>query len=274
MRRSARLLTMVGILVLSIPAGAGRKGTAPEGKAGDRPVYPAARIEPGTFTRTMRAYDEGKDGFFDLRQEVQITRSFEIGSSPVTEALWKKHASAFPASSRHTAWDSNGDGRVDDLGDCALEPKGSARCVSWCDAILFANQLSRADGLEPAYAVPANFNGESCDASQVRLLPTDGWRLPTEAELRLAWSSGKVPSPDASWWEWVWDPYQETPCKDTTPCVDPIGEDRSGKRVALSTKPMPTDRESTEDDRNGYVPSGRGDFLGFRLARTRGQNVQ
>jgi formylglycine-generating enzyme required for sulfatase activity len=244
-------------------------------KGRDVPVTPApvpspyATIEvgPGTFSRTMRAFDEGV-GFHDVQQQVTITRSFEIGVGPVTEALWAERMSGLMAPERRKAWDSNGDDMVDDLGPCTPDPQGQARCVSWCAAVLFANQLSDAQGLPRAYELPESFGVESCDAANVKLLPTEGWRLPTEAELRWAWTSGKVASPDPESWEWAWDPHEERPCRDIEPCTDPIGVDRSGKRVALGVVPMPAEGESTEDDRLGYLPAGRDQFLGFRLART------
>ena len=61
--------------------------------------------------------------------------------------------------------------------------------ISWCDSILFANRLSKREGLEPVYRLPQNFtarmDAQSCNllaASVVANISSNGYRLPTEAE--------------------------------------------------------------------------------------------
>ena len=81
--------------------------------------------------------------------------------------------------------------------------------LTWYEAALFANALSLAQGLEPAYEI---------DGEDVRVLRArSGWRLPTLAEWDRAAADHGLCDLAPSAWEWVeererpdeWDPYTD-----------------------------------------------------------------
>ncbi|MDG1483962.1 MAG: SUMF1/EgtB/PvdO family nonheme iron enzyme [Myxococcota bacterium] len=77
-------------------------------------------------------------------------------------------------------------------------------CVAWLEVIRFANRLSIAEGLTPAYYhdvahhFPYDHRGGTVHWSRA----ADGWRLPTEAEWVLSIGTSEA-------WEWIWGTFAE-----------------------------------------------------------------
>lgn len=94
---------------------------------------------------------------------VVLSRAFLLARHEVTQRLWTAVMGANPS-------------YLDLCPDCPVER------VSWSDAVLFCNALSRRDGLEPVYTVVG--------AAVTWDRNADGYRLPTEAEWEYACRAG------------------------------------------------------------------------------------
>jgi formylglycine-generating enzyme required for sulfatase activity len=135
-------------------------------------------LEPGSFEMGSPADEPGRLSDETLHS-VTLTHGFWMQSTPVTQAQWQALMGNNPS------W-------------FVGEGHRPVEQVSWYDALAFANALSRAVGLYPAYdlgtctGVPGTKTFSCLQVS----LPTDtpyatgGFRLPTEAEWEYAYRAG------------------------------------------------------------------------------------
>ncbi len=137
------------------------------------PRFRMVRVPAGGFHRGSpdddpEAYEDEKP-----RHSVRLD-GFRLAETPVTQELWKAVMGANPAHFKG--------------------PRRPVEQVSWFDAAVFCNALSRLTGREAAYLTPDGrpfgWDGKSWNLpneGEVRCVPeSGGYRLPTEAEWEYA----------------------------------------------------------------------------------------
>ena len=177
----------------------------------------------------------------------------------------------------------------------APNPEHPVYCISWFEALEFANAWSEKLGYTPCYSIltqTAHLN-KKCD----------GFRLPTESEWeafagvgitqrdnleQLAWiqsnSEGmthpvgqKLPNGLELYdvlgnvWEWTWDRYGEYPSDMTQ---DPQGATSGGLRVMRGGTWAKDKSKARITDRANFHPVYRMDVTGVRLVRSVVQSEQ
>jgi formylglycine-generating enzyme required for sulfatase activity len=268
-------------------------------------------IRPGSFQMGCRRMDNAcrKD---QQKHAVTITKAFLIKKTEITVGEFREFVSATGYQT-----DAEKDGSCEFFGEADnIQSSGSnwgnlnfdqadshpVVCVSWNDAIAYANWLSEQRGLSKCY------NGDKWDQS------CTGYRLPTEAEweyagrgglegMRYPWGDGyicgkmnyceaKCPS---SWnhtgcddgfantapvgsfeangfglhdmsgnvWEWTWDWYEKVIPEE--PVTNPIGPSTGQHRTIRGGGWESHPYNCRLAKRQWDVPAYRSNFLGFRL---------
>ena len=130
----------------------------------------AGRFMMGALPKDIEAEDHEKP-----RHQVSLTKSFWISKYPCTQELYTLVTGHNPS-----------------LSSTIYTSRRPVENVSWCDAVIFCNQLSILDDLEPVYEIPPEIfpaiNGghnesEAFLSHQISWNQNaNGYRLPTEAE--------------------------------------------------------------------------------------------
>jgi formylglycine-generating enzyme required for sulfatase activity len=269
-------------------------------------VAAMVRIDTGvTFAMGSPRTETGRDTLDEQSHPVQLTRSFLVGASEVTQAQWVAvmgwNDAAFPGADR------------------------PVERISWYDALDFCNGLSVREGLTPVYSL-GEVSREGNHIVRAEVVPhmlVDGYRLPTEAEWEYACRAGTVgatfggeptilacspPDPvlDPTGWycgnaagtthsvggreanpwglhdilgnvfEWTWDRYSPTygldfpppPAEPDSVVSDPVGPVDGDSRVCRGGSWAVTPRECRSAFRFYHLPGRVYNDVGLRLVRT------
>ena len=180
------------------------------------------------------------------------------------------------------------------------------RCISWCEALLFANKKSTLNGLEPAYRfeqdtdklrheIDCNERAQFVEMNH----KANGWRLPTETEWEIVSQTDEsIPIEERAWLEinsngqphmvgqkepnsfgvfdtqgnlheWIWERFGEFESNEAT---DPITYEVPIPSVY--TRPIKGGSFSSSEtgvqpyNRPNASPSMKHPSIGFRLVRT------
>ncbi len=226
------------------------------------------RIAPGQFPMGSPTGEDDREGD-ETQHHVTITRAFCMKATEVTQGEWQAEMGDNPSFNQ------------------GCGPSCPVERVSWDDAVLYANALSRREGLPECYT-GSIFSGLDCG----------GYRLPTESEWEYAARAGTTgPSygllESVGWfsdnsegrlqavgiksansfglydmlgnvWEWTNDWYDTYPGTVT----DPTGPSAGSYRVIRGGAWRVSARVARAAYRSYDTPDNRDIFLGFRLART------
>ncbi len=152
------------------PADAGTIGLIATGELQSATVGKLVCIGPGQFDK-----GEGREN-----RIVELTRGFCVMEHEVTRAAW-------------AAMQMGHDGKFASCGnECPIDK------VSWNEAVEYANQLSAAEGLEPAYTGEGKTWSWNRDAAGYRLLTSDEWEAAARGRESFAYSGSDAPF-DVAW---------------------------------------------------------------------------
>lgn len=144
-------------------------------------------LPPGEFLMGSPGSEKGRDSDEGPQHRVQISGGFWMMETEVTQGQYKALMGTNP--SRFKSCGAR----------CPVEK------VSWYEAGVYANALSKKEGLSSCFKCSGSGTGVSCSAvSHSGYVACKGWRLPTEAEWEYAARAGTKGARDGNLNDIAW----------------------------------------------------------------------
>src|SRR5580704_14471698 len=133
------------------------------------------RVPAGVFTMGSGAGERGR-GTDEVLRQVRLSRDYWVSETHVSQGVYNAVNGTNPTKDGTRLLGGQESGPCNAFqGMSLVDDNYPVTCVSWYDAVMFANQLSKLEGLPPAYAVQQGLMTWDMTSNGYRLLSEAEW---------------------------------------------------------------------------------------------------